>query len=897
MKTSSSLFRAVRIGTAACLALALAPVSAHGTDAFPDRIDLVASGPAPVFREMAEIPLDQANFSMRFSARLEFQPAGNSEATRTAQNDLNFDAELACVVVRQLDAGGKELAADASLGVAKSGTHELSVEAAPVPGAVKVRLECRLSAIEGKAVFSNFRWEPEASRLFSSALARRLVAPGQSPAIEVNDRVVPPLMVHGQNLETSDNADASVADLAVPYRNGLRLFSFNAWFPGVTSQDTPGNLEKLLTAYPEAFFLLRVWLGPRKSFFRDYPEERLSMSDGEHQADIATPTSAVWRRYSEAAIRRFILSLRKSPAAERIAGIVPMYYVTGEWQLGDPSGPYLPKSQIWRMNGFSEQHRQSFADWAVARYENLPGVNTAWGTAYDSAAEIVVPNVEEREKGNWGSLRDPVKDQRTIDHGLFLSEIVSSAIVWSAEAFRRAFDERVLTGVFYGHVLEHAWSASGVQQQGHLGIARVLASPAIDFQGSPYSYANDSRPRGLPLTANAILESAALHGKAAFLEEDTYTHLANPPEGLIAPGAHQQTKSLEETLDVLNRNLGTSLARGYIHYWMGLLQDGRFNLPEIWDNYRPVFAWLQKSPLRPAYRPQVALVIDEQSIPYLAEGDRGIVGRWLYELRSILARVDTTMGVYLQSDLDRIPDSVRCLVLATPYRISAADEEILRRRWMRDGRSIVFCQFPDVFDDQPGRNDTPGRITGVRLEMLDTTAQPVSSVTGEGIFAAFAGQRIGQPVDRAAIFWRPKAALEQIGPLVCIEDPDAISLARYDNVPGQPVSVAMKTMDDWTSVVTGVHSLTPAMWREIMRNANAHLYLDAPGEDFDRPDVIEATSDFVMVISGRDGERKLTLPEPGKLIPLDGGPDSPELSRQHNLQLRAGVPRLFRIES
>jgi len=365
----------------------------------------------------------------------------------------------------------------------------------------------------------------------------------------------------------------------------------------------------------------------------------------------------------------------------------------------------------------------------------------------------------------------------------------------------------------------------------------------------------------------------------------------------MAPGAHQQTKSLEETLDVLNRNLGTSLARGYIHYWMGLLQDGRFNLPEIWDNYRPVFAWLQKSPLRPAYRPQVALVIDEQSIPYLAEGDRGIVGRWLYELRSILARVDTTMGVYLQSDLDRIPDSVRCLVLATPYRISAADEEILRRRWMRDGRSIVFCQFPDVFDDQPGRNDTPGRITGVRLEMLDTTAQPVSSVTGEGIFAAFAGQRIGQPVDRAAIFWRPKAALEQIGPLVCIEDPDAISLARYDNVPGQPVSVAMKTMDDWTSVVTGVHSLTPAMWREIMRNANAHLYLDAPGEDFDRPDVIEATSDFVMVISGRDGERKLTLPEPGKLIPLDGGPDSPELSRQHNLRLRAGVPRLFRIES
>jgi hypothetical protein len=116
-------------------------------------------------------------------------------------------------------------------------------------------------------------------------------------------------------------------------------------------------------------------------------------------------------------------------------------------------------------------------------------------------------------------------------------------------------------------------------------------------------------------------------------------------------------------------------------------------------------------------------------------------------------------------------------------------------------------------------------------------------------------------------------------------------------VPDQPVSVAMKKMGDWTSIVTGVHSLTPAMWRDIIRDANAHLYLDAPAEDFERPDVVEATSDFVMVISGRDGERTLTLPEPGRLLPLDGGPETSELSRQHRLKFRAGTPRLFRILS
>lgn len=894
MKTTG---RAGWLTAIACFTAAITSLAAHGKDAFPERIELIASDPAPVFRELAEVPLEQKDFSVRFSATVALQPAGQTKAKRTAQRDLNFDAELACVVIRQFDVKGRELAADASLGAARSGNHELSVETAPVPGAVRARLECRLSAMEGQAVFSDFRWAPDASRLFSSALAQRLVADGKSPAVEVNGQILPPLMVHGQNLETSDDATASIDDLALPYQSGLRLFSFNAWFPGVTPQDTTANLETLVTSYPEASFLLRVWLGPRGIFFQDYPDERLSMSDGEHLADMATPTSKVWRRYTEAAVRRFVLSLRKSPAAERIAGIIPMYYVTGEWQLGDPDGPYLPGSQNWRMNGFGEQHRQAFADWAMARYENISGINAAWGTAYADAEDIVVPSVRERLKGSWGNLRDPTKDQRTIDHGHFLSESVSSAIVWSAEAFRRAFDDRVLTGVFYGHMLEHAWSASGVQQQGHLGISRVLASRAIDFQGSPYSYANDSRPRGFPLTANAILESAALHGKAAFLEEDTYTHVAKPPEGFIAPGAHQQTKSLEETLDVLNRNLGTSLARGYIHYWMGLLQDGRFNLPEIWDNYRPVFEWLKQDPQRPAYRPQVALVIDEQSVPYLAEGDRAIVARWLYELRSIIARVDTTLGVYLQSDLERIPEPVRCLILATPYRFSTADEEILQRRWMRDGRSIVFCQFPDVFADQPGRNKAPGQITGIKLEMRDDFAQPVSTITDEGILADFAGQTIGQPEDRAVLFWRPGAKLNEVSPLLCIEDPDVVPLAHYNKVAGQPVSVAMKKMDDWTSIVTGVHSLTPAMWREIIRQANAHLYLDAPAEDFGRPDVIEATSDFVMVISGRDGERTLTLPEPGRLVPLDDGPESSELSRQHRLKFRAGTPRLFRILS
>lgn len=852
---------------------------------------------APVVEMIARHPVVDKRSSMRFSAVVDLSlDAKASGALRTAQSDINFDADLACLVIRQIDADGNDLVIDASLGVAKPGRHQLSVEAAPVPGVSEVVLECRMAGLSGKAVFSDFEWDPQSARLYDTASTRRVIAIGKTPALEIDGRIVPPLMVHGQNLETSDDAAASIEDSKLPYANGLRLFSLNAWFPGVTRQNTAANLQSLVREFPEAYFMMRVWLGPRGQFFKDYPDERLVMDDGNHTADMATPTSDVWRRYVEASVRRFALEMRKLPEVERLAGIVPMYYVTGEWQLGDPGSPYKPKSALWRMSGFGEPHRKAFADRALEAYGGLAEVNAAWGTAYGSPDEIAIPTAEERERASWGVLRDPGKDRRVIDHSRFLSLSVSDAILWSSRAFRMAFEDRILTGPFYGHILEHAWSATGVQQQGHLAIGRLLDSPFIDFHGSPYSYSNDSRFPGLPMVTNAILDSAGLHGKAAFLEEDTFTHIAKPPEGFIAPGAHQKTNSLEETLDVLKRNLGTSLARGYIHYWMGLLQDGRFNLPEIWDAYKPVFEWLKADPVRPAYRPQVAMVVDENALPYLAEGDRAVVGRWLYELRNILARVDTTVGIYLQSDLDKIPDSVRCLVLATPYEIDAKAKEALRTRWMRDGRVIVFCQFPDAFTEA-ARLDPPGAITGMNLKVLDRAAQPVSTVTADGLFGPWAEQTVGAPLDRAVIYWRPNATLPPIGPIMVVDDPEAVPLARYNALPGKPVSVAMKQMEGWTSVFTGVHSLTPAMWRTLAAAGGTHLYLDNPSEDFDRPDVIEATDDFLMVISGRDGGRTLSFLEPVKLVPVDGGSGSSEtLSKSHQLRLEAGKPRLFRLE-
>ena len=154
------------------------------------------------------------------------------------------------------------------------------------------------------------------------------------------------------------------------------------------------------------------------------------------------------------------------------------------------------------------------------------------------------------------------------------------------------------------HVFHHRGMAVGVsriQQHGHLSLAKLLDHQAVDFYGGAYFYNSDNRAFGKPVDTVSILDSAALHGKLVFLEEDTFTHVSKSPGKLIAPGEHLKTHSLEETLAVLKRNLGVSIARGYILYWMGLLEDGRFDLPEIWEAYAPFLDWLQANPTRPAY--------------------------------------------------------------------------------------------------------------------------------------------------------------------------------------------------------------------------------------------------------------------------------------------------------
>lgn len=842
----------------------------------------------------------RTDVSYRFSGVLDLKnPSAPSVAARTASELINFDARLACLVVRQIDIDGETLVEDASLGAYKAGTHPLAIEIATVPGVHEIELELRLSGLSGSASFRELDWS-EGTRLYLPASYSVEQPDGKMPLLASRGEWLPPLAFQGQNLDSAPDARATIKESALPAQAGVPIVSMNAWFPKVTRQDAVANLETIHAAFPDKQIFIRVWLGAPQSFFNEFPEVLMLMDDGKHvPKDMATIHSEIWQSFARASIRELCLEWRKLPAVEKLAAIVPMYYLTGEWQIGDPTDPYRPGTIDYRFPGFNPIHRDAFAAWLEAEYGSLDALNAAWGSSHESFASVQVPLMEDRTRRGFGYFRVPESQQRVIDFSRFHSESQIPVIERFCREFKAAMHDQVLTGIFYGYPLEHSVNNIGIQQQGHLATREVLRSPDIDFFGSPYSYNSLNRSFGQPTDNISMADSIGLHGKPAFLEEDTYTHISGSPGKLLAPGEHLKTTTPEETAAVLKRNLGMSFARGYIHYWMSLLGDERFNLPEIWEDYRPYLEWRMAHPTTPPYRPEVALVLDEKAINYIAEDSRPILTRWLYELRAFLARTDTTLGVYEQGDLDRIPDSVRCLILATPYAISDEHKRQLRERFMRDGRMIVFGYLPGLYSD--GRIQANSEdLTGIRTELVEAPMQTDSVVTdASGPLAAFTGQTFGEPIDFSQNFWHPNARYAPIRPHLRVTDESAETLARFTGGDGQTPSVVMKEMGDWTSVITAVHSLSPNMWRSLFAHAGVHLYLDSLSSDFRFPDVVEANSGFLMVQSGISGTRTVHLPASMSIVRDFQGMDNAVIARdtdRFEAEFEKGVPRFFLFE-
>ncbi|MBT4496099.1 MAG: hypothetical protein HOC74_00160 [Gemmatimonadetes bacterium] len=600
------------------------------------------------------------------------------------------------------------------------------------------------------------------------------------------------------------------------------------------------RLRRVLAIDPDAYFILRVHLEMYAPWWQKlYPQELELWGDG--RTENQSYASAIWRQQAGEFLEALVHFLQSVPEGERVIGYQPAAGQTGEW--------VKESAMEGHASDYSAPMRAYFRSWLNRKYETLNDLRLAWrdGRAMFNTAEV--PTQEEQEEADLYHFRDPSRGCKVIDYFECVADLVADCIDQFCGHVKKASNGQALAGVFYGYVTELTWSNGffhqrqdmihpSAQRSGHLGLAKVLASPHVDFMASPYSYG--FRGIGGDGLFMALTESVRLHGKLWFNEEDTRTYKFPPDSG------YGVAKDARESVSVLTRNFSIGLEHSTAAWWADWAAPGRgpYDDPDILAAMAKFVEVGGKSLSCPDRSPgaDLAVIVDERSFAY-ERLIRTLDWPLIYRQRHWgLARIGAPHDLYLLDDLERLPRPYRCYLFLNAFHLSAAQRETVSRKICRDGAVVAWMYMNGAIADNL-HPDNMSALTGMRFRW-DMTAWSLNMLlTG-----------FDHPITcdlPANTAWGTD---EQIGPIPYIDDPDAHTLGTLVSVRGSSLpGMCVKEMDGWTSLYIGAPNVPSNVLRAILQFAGGHIFSHSD-------DVLHAGRDFVSLHTVKGEEKTIHLP-------------------------------------
>lgn len=615
-----------------------------------------------------------------------------------------------------------------------------------------------------------------------------------APAIVVNEKVFSPIFFAANNQFGRD--EILLQGLKSAAGAGIPFFSFNLPTPWFTSEDEiRKTVDTFCSAHPTGYFYTRIWVGAPKAWIDQHPDECITFADGE-RFTMASPSSAIWREAASEQLRSTLNLILDGPHADRFLGVMVTCLQTGEW--------FYPRTDEFM--DYSPANLAAFRRWLKATYRREKALRAAWGepnVSFDSAA---LPTPEQRDATAWGIFRDPVRHRPAMDMGRFTSEMMAETIDYFAGVVKGHTKGRALAGAFYGYTLELNHNGPrALAHSGHLALTRLLESENIDLIHAPYAYFE--RALGDPGHLHLPVDSIPLHGKLAIIEDDTFTHLSQPPdEEHIAPGWETRTRNIEETLSISRRNAGNFLMHRCGFWFFDLLSDGRWNSREFWDSIGLVRRIAAESRGEPPFQPEIAFVADEESVQFLSDTTHPVLLESLALQRHDLARLGAPIGYYLASDLARLPRSVKVLILPNLYRVSGNAHKAVHK-FLETGGTVLWGYAPDIMgpngpDVSRVRTRTgfnvEARVDNSEIRICDTNNQTLT-----------------------------KNTINMAPPRLIIGGLPDTPLARYCN--SEETAIAARPQGNGTVVYCATPRIPLDILVQICTNAGVHLYRNPPG--------------------------------------------------------------------
>ncbi len=634
-------------------------------------------------------------------------------------------------------------------------------------------------------------------------LCRALAADAGGPAIEINGDIHAPLMFCGNNQFKRD--EVLVEQLRLAAEAGMPFFVINLRLPWQKPESgsepdyerANGVISPFREAHPAGYFLLRIMLNPPRSWTAAHPGDCITTAEG-RRLPYASPASRLWREEAERLLRGQLHAILAGPHAPRFAGVIVQHLHTSEW--------FYPETNVF--TDYSTANLEGFRAWLQQQYKRDKRLRRAWDSKSVRMEDAPLPTPERRLETSFGPFRDPRKQRPAMDLQRYQSELVADTIAHFAGVVKEASQGQSLAGAFYGYTFElNANGPNALANSGHLALARLLECERLDLIVAPYSYFE--RGPGEPGHLHLPVDSVALHGKLAIIEDDTYTHLASPPpQGVTAPGWAARTASLDETLDVTRRNYTTFLMHRCGLWYFDLLSDGRWNSRRFWESTALLRRMAAEVRGQGPFRPEVAVAASERAVHYMGANTRPYLLESLYHWRAEFDRIGAPVGYYLQSDLPRLPDSVKGLILPSPYVLAKAEQAAIAGLLERGGTVVYTCAPGIVGPDGPPDTGRVARLTGFDVSILEDAEGPV---TVEDAFT-------GETHTVAGPDWRPRFVItSQVGDTV----------ATYAD--SEQRAAAARPEGNGVVLYTAVPRLPVATLKLVCRRAGVHMYRDTPG--------------------------------------------------------------------
>ena len=487
------------------------------------------------------------------------------------------------------------------------------------------------------------------------------------------------------------------------------------WFGG--DQYDFGKLEQdvstELQANPNAYIMIRTTLRLPSFWYKGNETSqvlvRTDLGDlvwKEEGYKAASLASDSWVAQQEIVFRKLIQFCKAQPWASRVVAFSPACETTSEWFA-------------WAVNDgfysdYSATNENGFQDWCSQNGITLPRI----------------PDPSVRQRTGYDLFPADTNGKWAAAYNKYYTEVTTDTINYFASVVKDETGGRSLVGALYAYLLQ----LSGENRQslaGQLGFRSIIDNPNIDFiSGIPnWWFRNLTGPNAYDCHISAT-ESIQAAGKLYVNENDLFSWLmVYPWSGTLWDTADPRGGAISMHRRVIAHDMVTGTSAEW------------FSLDPSWHHDTALQAEfanqikLHEDSLKYDRTPteEVAFVVDDTTFTWTTPSTTfpGYTNNYML---SALAHTGAPVGVWVLSDLDKLPARIKVVVIAQAQAALPADITKLQNLINAGGRTIIVIGMPGLINPltQQWNTSAPATITGLPIVVQDALLEGSAYLVSNG---------------------------------------------------------------------------------------------------------------------------------------------------------------------